>query len=293
MPFTSNRHELRFPQKLFVLATVLFSLSTGCRNSESPTNLPPETKQGLVVSDRVREFRRAFQEAFDKIEEKCPEPDAGSVHSRNVREFVTLAYCSSRLYQITRDAKYLEQTRRTFQAVLRAWQRQPELMAKHSNPFFVAELFFQIEAFLKQHDRLRSTDLQTIREYVDQIKPTLTKEDNQALAYAVGLTYLMRHRPHHANANRWKASVESIWQRWYSYKHNIENATTYTAIGWNAVFAMASNLGRSDKLDLPEIRQIFDNCSELVTPVGAVPNWGDSYFAKSWTYWVLLLENAC
>ena len=87
----------------------------------------------------------------------------------------------SRLYQITRDAKYLEQTQRTFQAVLRAWQRQPELMAKHSNPFFVAELFFQIEAFLKQHDRLRSTDLQTIREYVDQIKPTLTKEDNLGL----------------------------------------------------------------------------------------------------------------
>lgn len=112
---------------------------------------------------------------------------------------------------------------------------------------------------------------------------------NRALLRAEGLYFGYLALPDHPSAPRWKQMAEII-ARDNLNEWEVEDASLYSAVWLRSLFSYAEIAGREDVLDGPILRYNAEYFKRLVTPLGTIPDYGDSNWDPMGDYFVAVFE---
>jgi hypothetical protein len=119
---------------------------------------------------------------------------------------------------------------------------------------------------------------------------------------AAGYSRMAQLFPDHPLAAQWREYADSVWRDWYEQADTDENSLHYHAVWWEYVIDYAMNRHavsadhgptRSTLLDDPRVKRLFARYRDQLSPLGAMPPYGDCYgWGFEWGGWVLLFETA-
>ncbi len=161
------------------------------------------------------------------------------------------------------------------------------------DPMFHPVIF--IPAVQNLRPVLRSHELEALVAIVaDSLRPIWRFPEwgghNRALLRAASLAMAAQAFPEHAEAAAWASLADELaeesWGRW-----SIEDAILYQAHWLRALFLYAEARGKEDVKGLIQPRLYLKAVTQLISPLGILPDFGDSHWQMHNTWdWVACLE---
>jgi len=159
---------------------------------------------------------------------------------------------------------------------------------------FHVSAFIDTYRYLRDAGVLQSEDQQAVeaiihRTLADQMDFADWGAHNRSVVLATGYYKACQAMPAHPDARKWRAWADSLmsesWQRW-----SVEDAAMYQSFWLYHMLEGAEASGRMDEFlrSIPA-RFYFEQYSRLLTPIGLMPDFGDSewYGLSEWYYAVM------
>lgn len=116
---------------------------------------------------------------------------------------------------------------------------------------------------------------------------------NRSMGSALGYLLMAQIFPSHALAPQWKSYAQAVWDDWFALADTDENSLHYHAVWWDYVlrYAEAAHITAMDQR--PEVRRLIERYRDQLSPLGAMPPYGDCYgWGFEWGGYVMLFERA-
>ncbi len=216
-----------------------------------------------------------------------------------------LAALSANLYEITKQAKYLDRVKSILLSYGRYREVYPpgyqQLRAEYAQGIPVLPNIFTFGKYvhayriLKQYRPLTKAEQDTIEDAIAGSADFLIGFQewgpmNRALLRAEAIGYAAKMLPAHPHAGTW-AMYSSIigddsWNHW-----EIEDATGYHAVWIYALLTYASYIREDESLYMtPSLHYYFDYYMSLVSPAGFIPDFGDADWQGGWDRFIPFFE---
>lgn len=226
---------------------------------------------------------------YETVRKRIYQTTTGSIDIRKSTNFAALSW---RMYVQTGKQEALDSCKKTWDILFEEWRKHPDLYRKSQlNSFFIGESLMITYEGLKQKGLVTSDEEAILKEALKVINVYQAGDNNQALSRIVGTIHSLKAFPDHPDAAKWKTNVDRVWNNWYRNKDNTENASGYTSISLMQTIKIAKLWGLEKDLQDPDVRAMFTRYRDMVTPAGAIPEYGDDYFME-WTNWMYVFENA-
>jgi len=216
-----------------------------------------------------------------------------------------LAALSANLYEITKEAKYLDRVKSLLLEYGRYRDAYPPEYLKSRAEYarglpvlpniFTTGKYIHAYRILKQYRPLTAAERDTIEQAIAGSADFLIRFQewgpmNRALLRAEAISYAAKMLPNHPNSGTW-AMYSSIigddsWNHW-----EIEDATGYHAVWVYALLNYASYIREDESLyRTPILHYYFDYFMSLVSPAGVIPDFGDADWQGGWERFIPFFE---
>ena len=209
----------------------------------------------------------------------------------------------ARLWQATGQEAYADACRQRLTALVDVWQIERGGQTREPRPwkrvcFFSLYPIFDAYRVLAAQGRV-DADLQRrfrlfAREACFQLEQGVF---NQSIARSAGLALAARVLPELPEAAAWRKRAEATWDQWLGLRDTTENAACYNGISLVFLFLLGDALDKTAEFDDPAVPRMFERFRDQVSPLGVVPEYGDSGDAEwgmlhCWGDWVAAFERA-
>jgi len=256
----------------------------------------------IICSAYEREQARFDQEYAQGLQHDAPlQPLFGYFPARWMVDFA--ATCAF-LYTRTGQARFADQAKSSL-LFYHDWRAHLPPAAAGQRPEYAdgippLEPVFQPLVFIPAVQAIRpaltGAEMQQMADLVaDALRPVWRFPEwgghNRAMLRAAGLAQAAQAFPEHADAPRWlllsDELAEESWGRW-----SIEDAMLYQPHWLRALFSYAQARGREAELkDLLQPRWYLKAITQLLSPLGILPDFGDSHWLMhSHWEWLACLE---
>ena len=216
-----------------------------------------------------------------------------------LRRFCEETAVLARLWQASQRPEYAESARQRLAALVDVWQlqHQPNRPWKRVC-FFSAFPIMDAFRILAAGGQLDAEFQQRFRRFArDAYFPLEKGAFNQGFARAAGLALAAKTLPDLPEAAGWRRAATEIWDDWYRQRDTTENAACYNGISLTFLFLLGDALDRAERFQDPAVRRMFERFRDQVSPLGVVPEYGDSGDAQwamfhCWGNWVAAFERA-
>jgi hypothetical protein len=264
-----------------------------CRADSQPTSAPPVEPDyyGLVQRYVPVPLAGKRPDFADRIER-------GPLR-RHCEEMAVLA----RLWQATGRDGYADASRQRLTALLDVWQVQRQPQPEGTRPwkrvcFFSLYPILDTYRILATGGQLDAESQRRFRLFAREACFQLERGvSNQSIARAAGLALAARLFAELPEAPAWRKTAEATWDEWLRLGDTTENAACYNGISLVFLFLLGDALGKAGQFDDPAVRRMFERFRDQASPLGVVPEYGDSGDADwgmfhCWGDWVAAFERA-
>lgn len=216
-----------------------------------------------------------------------------------LRRFSEETAVLAHLWQWSGRPEYAEATRQRLTALVDVWQvqRAPGRAWKRIC-FFSAHPIMDAYGVLVAGGQLDGDFQKRFRQFAQEAYfPLEQGAFNQAFARVAGLALAAKTLPDLREAPSWRRESEKIWDDWFHQRDTTENAACYNGISLTFLFILGDALDRTERFQDPAVRRMFERFRDQISPLGVVPEYGDSGDADwamfhCWGNWVAALERA-
>jgi hypothetical protein len=221
------------------------------------------------------------------------------IDHKPLRHFCEETAVLVRAWQWTGRGEYAEEARQRLTALMDVW----ELQRTPGKPwrrvcFFSAHPIIDAYRLLLAGDQLDGDFQKRFRQFAREA--FFAQEEgpfNQAFARAAGLAWAAKTLPDLPEAVSWRKAAQRVWNQWRGQGDTTENAAAYNGIAMTYLFLLADGLGTTEQFQEPAARAMFARFRDQVSPLGAMPEYGDSGDAEwgmfhAWGTWAAALERA-
>jgi hypothetical protein len=218
---------------------------------------------------------------------------------RHCEEMAVLA----RLWQATGRGDYAEASRERLTALMDVWQIQRRSHQEGIRPwkrvcFFSLYPILDTYRVLAAGGQLEAESQRRFRLFArEACFPLEQGVFNQSLARAAGLALAAHLLAELPEAAAWRKAAEATWDEWLQLGDTTENAACYNGISLVFLFLLGDALDKAVPLDDAAVRRMFERLRDQASPLGVVPEYGDSGDADwgmfhCWGDWVAGFERA-
>ncbi len=236
------------------------------------------------------DYLKFIQEKYDELSVHIT-PSVLYNRMTDARRVTNYAGTSAKLYEYTKEEKYLANAKMAFDVFVSELKRKESLVS--SNQFFVDEpLAYAYQILRKYYDIDEGTQLVLRMDFRRNAAAWVINDDNQATSRAIGVLGAYECFPDDPYAAEWLQYVNEVWNFWYDKKESDENAANYNAIAVGKIIQLAIHLGYEEAFREPVVKEhLFDRLKAQVAPFGMMPEYGDDYFGE-WMNAVAVFEYA-
>lgn len=218
---------------------------------------------------------------------------------------VYLAAVCANLYEITRDAKYLDRIKELLLYYGEYKKAYPKEFLKTKVEYseglpalpniFTFGKYLQAFEILRKYTNLSSKERQTIERNISESADFFVNLQewgpmNRAMLRAEALLYAAKILPHHPTQPNWNRLGQAImndnWGQW-----EIEDASGYNGVWLYSLLRYVSYVREDEGMfKSPIMNYYFQYFLALMSPAGIVPDFGDSYWGTSWNRMIPFFE---
>lgn len=218
---------------------------------------------------------------------------------------VYLAALSANIFEISRDAKFLDRARRILLHYAEHKKAYPpdyyKTQAQYAQGLpalpniFTFSKYIHAYAILRKHVLLSPRERQIIDQNIAESADFFVNFQewgpmNRAILRAEGLLYAAKVLPEHPQRDKWQTMGNAIandnWGQW-----EIEDATGYHAVWLYSLLAYASDVRGDESLyQTPVMNYYFQYFLGLISPAGIVPDFGDANWGGGWERMIPFFE---
>lgn len=158
------------------------------------------------------------------------------------------------------------------------------------SPIFWAYWWIRDSSSLTPDDHRAITDL--LYQSAAQTWPARSVgANNRAMGHLFMFSAILKLFPNDPMALQWQEYVDRTWNDWYLYRDVEENAQGYHMVWGEYLIGYLLLNDRLEVLTDPDVKAFFERYRDQVTPLGALPSYGDT---GGWGYsyggWTMLFE---
>lgn len=258
----------------------------------------PTKKEYLnFIKKSCEELRGTYEKTLDEWRKQTESADTYTPPTAPLVRGMTDGF----LYSVTKDEDYAKRARDALLAYAEFPKevsdriKQLPRYAKGIYPIVPnIRLFLRAYEFIRNSRLLKNEDRETLKQMVGNTVEAFFSfpewgPHNRAATSGISLTYAAKMFPDHPQAPKWarlgNLLMDASWGHW-----SLEDSEGYCLI-WLADLLMHIDIkGDSSIYDSPMLKYYFDYYTNLLCPLGMVPDFGDAQWGMSWDLCLLLLE---
>jgi len=113
---------------------------------------------------------------------------------------------------------------------------------------------------------------------------------NRVACQGLGTAAVARLFPDAPHAKTWRNYSTLAWNDWWSFRGTIEDNSGYSGFWLWAVLLHAEQFQKMEDMKGPQVEALIDRYYKQCSPLGVIPDYGDSYWAGSWAHWIAVFE---
>lgn len=237
-----------------------------------------------LVNAENQNVRNFVTEEFERLSVNINDSALLSAAKNDQRRITFYSSLAAKLYNITGNSEYLDISEYAYNYIVSYWEENAQ---SSSNDFFIYGPLAESYKILLDNGRISKGDEEKIANFINASANGQTGDDNQVFSRCRGLILGYNLFPKCAFAGEWKSYVDKIWNEFKKKDYVNENAAGYNGIGLSMMIEVAKAMGKVD--ELPE--KLFEDYAALISPSGALIEYGDDYFCE-WYFAYPALKNA-
>jgi hypothetical protein len=221
--------------------------------------------------------------------------------------FLEMAVIYSYLYEKEKKSEYAERAKAVLLTYGDYRSAYPEssirLRPDYTDGVPALPDFFTVMRYIRAYDALRRLGRFTTGEktraetlIAESMRYLLRTQEwgpmNRSALRAESLAWAVRALPGHPEAPKWEMQRRALgddnWGHW-----QIEDATIYNGVWLYSMLGYADALGKlGDLFKTPEIAYYAQYYTNLMSPAGMVPDFGDAHWTSNWPQFLVFFEAA-